>query len=113
MPYLDYTYYTDTFLGDLATEATFPKLLLRATEIIDDLTMYKVTQTTFSSLPTFMQEQFKKALCAEIDYIEANGGVNNIDDESVGSVSLGKFSYSGEQKGSIASKIPNRVIQYL
>lgn len=114
MPYVDFTYYRDTFRGIVTDEATFLDLEVRASEIIDSITMYSVAQTSLSNYATFIQEQFKKAVCAEIDYIDSNGGVNNIDDESNGSVSLGKFSYSnGSTSGSVASKIPHRVTQYL
>jgi len=113
MPYLDYEFYTLTYFGKLATSETFPELLARASEIIDDKTTYKVTQNGLSTYTAFVQEQFKKAICAEIDYIINNGGLDVIDDESNSSVSLGKFSYSGNTTGSTASRLPYSATRYL
>lgn len=92
MPYVDDEYYYDTFKGDPIDE--FPSLRDRAEEIIEEMTMYRVTPVTFLVMPEDTQERIKKAVCAQIEYLDANGGSdmdNGIDIQSAG---LGKFNYS-------------------
>lgn len=94
MPYVTYDYYTGTYMGVLAGESDFTILEARASEIIDDLTMYRVGQTSLADHPEFVQEQFKKSVCAQIDCIESNGGVQSIHEINAQSMKLGKFYYS-------------------
>ena len=94
MPYVDYTFYRDTFQGRAADEAAFLECEIRACETIDNKTMYQVAQRGLSYYSAFAQDLIKKAVCAQIDYIVANGGVDSIDEQTGGSVSLGKFSYN-------------------
>lgn len=95
MPYVTYDYYTNTYMGTLAGESDFPILEARAAEIIDELTMYRVGQTLLSDYPEFIQSQFKKAVCAQIDCIETNGGLESLHGANYQSMKLGKFYYSG------------------
>lgn len=46
MPYVDRTYYLDTFKGEPVDEADFLSLCNRAGEIIEMMTAYKVTPIT-------------------------------------------------------------------
>ena len=111
MPYVDYSYYTEIYKGKSVDEADFPSLESRASEIIDDLTMYKVAQRDLGSYDAFVQEQFKKAVCAQIDYIDSVGGIDVLDEDPFQSVGLGKFSYSKAQtsrSGTSSSNISNR-----
>ena len=112
MPYVDYTYYIETYKGTLVSDTDFPLLELRASEMIDDLTMYRVAQTSLSNYSTFIQEQLKKAVCAQIDYIESNGGVDSLNEQSSQSMALGKFNYSGTMEQSNIQISP-LVTQYL
>lgn len=94
MPYVDFSYYTNTYKGASVGLADFPAIELRASEIIDDLTMYKVAQQGLTLYPIFVQNQFKKAICAQIDYIDSMGGVATLDEAPMQSMGLGKFNYS-------------------
>ena len=110
MPYVDYLYYTETYKGVSVDEADFPALELRASEIIDDLTMYKVAQSGLSNYPIFIQGQFKKAVCAQIDYIDSMGGVDVLDEAPMQSMGLGKFNYSSSNTaGNGSSNVSSRV----
>lgn len=113
MSYVDYTYYTETYKGTSASYADFPALEMRASEVIDGLTMYRVAQSSLSNFPEFIQGQFKKAVCAEIDYIEANGGVDSLHEHGTQSMGLGKFSYSGSSDNQDNIPISPLVYQYL
>ena len=94
MPYVDYTYYTETYKGESVSADDFPALELRASEIIDDLTMYRVAQSSLGSYSEFIQAQIKKSVCAQIDYIDSMGGIDVLDEAPMQSMGLGKFNYS-------------------
>ena len=113
MPYMDQTYYTDTYKGEVVSvsDSDFPIFEQRASELIDNITMQRVAINGLDSYIPFIQEQFKKAVCAQIEYINSNGIeiVNSYGEEQ--SASLGKFSYSGNSGGD--QSISPMAINYL
>ena len=74
MEYVDKEYYENTFHGEPVSEADFPALLARASEQVEELTLYQLTPTSFLVMPVAVQERIKKAVCAQIEYLDANGG---------------------------------------
>mgnify|MGYP000869323556 CR=1 FL=1 len=109
MPYVDYLYYTETYKGVSVDETDFPTLEIRASEIIDELTMHKVKQGSLDTYSPFIQEQFKKAMCAQIEYIDSIGGVDVLDEQPMQSMALGKFNYSGQNTNTGNSNVSPRV----
>ena len=97
MPYVDDKYYYDTLKGEPIDD--FPSLRDRAEEIIEEMTMYRVTPVTFLVMPEDTQERIKKAVCAQIEYLDANGGSEMDNGADLQSVGLGKFSYSKASGG--------------
>lgn len=95
MTYVDEKYYNDTFHGELADSADFPSLCERAGELIEELTLYRLTPLTFPDMPEDVQEIVKKAVCAQIEYLDANGGSDLDNGSGIQGATLGKFSYSG------------------
>lgn len=95
MSYVDETYYYDTFYGEPVDSADFPSLCERAGELIEELTLYRLTPATFLAMPETVQELVKKAVCAQIEYLYANGGADMDNGVGIQSATLGKFSYSG------------------
>lgn len=73
MSAVDYAFYTDTYGGEEATEASFPALNLRAEDIVGMLTRWVITDETITDYPTQTQTLYKKAVCAQIDYFAVNG----------------------------------------
>lgn len=92
MPYVDDKYYYDTFKGEPIDD--FPSLRDRAEEIIEEMTMYRVTPVTFFVMSEDTQERIKKAVCAQIEYLDANGGSDMDNGVDIQSAGLGKFNYS-------------------
>lgn len=92
MPYVDDKYYYDTLKGEPIDD--FPSLRDRAEEIIEEMTMYRVTPVTFLVMPEDTQERIKKAVCAQIEYLDANGGSDMDNGVDIQSAGLGKFNYS-------------------
>lgn len=94
MPYVDEGYYYDIFKGEPVDSCDFPSLRDRAEEIIEEMTMYRVTPVTFLVMPEDTQERIKKAVCAQIEYLDANGGSDMDNGVDIQSAGLGKFNYS-------------------
>lgn len=92
--YVDETYYEDTFRGEPVDPADFPSLCERAGELIEELTLYRLTPVTFLAMPETIQGLVKKAVCAQIEYLDANGGADLDNGEGIQSAALGKFNYS-------------------
>lgn len=111
MAYADYTYYTDTFYGDLIPEDSFDKCITRASDYIDRLTMNRAASYT-------ADDSVKKAACAVaeqymlIGSARASVAAGEIASESVGSHSV---SYRSGVETSVALEngIYNIAVSYL
>lgn len=94
MSYVTDDYYKNTFHGEPVDDADFPSLSERASEIVEEMTMYRVTSVTILAMPEEVQERVKKAVCAQIEYLNANGGSDMDNGNDLQSASLGKFNYT-------------------
>lgn len=94
MTYVTEDYYNETFHGESVDDADFPSLSERASEIVEEMTMYRVTPVTILAMPEDVQERVKKAVCAQIEYLDANGGSDVDNGNDLQSASLGKFNYT-------------------
>ena len=76
MPYIDATYYTDTYKGKTADAETLAVFFERATDIIDQITHYQIVQAAdgLSSFSPFVQDQVKKATAAQTEFLVTMGG---------------------------------------
>lgn len=95
MAYVDEQYYNNTFRGEPVDSTDFPSICDRAGELIEELTLYRLTPTSFLTMPEDVQERVKMAVCAQIEYLDANGGSDMDNSAGIQSATLGKFSYSG------------------
>lgn len=94
MPYVDINYYASIYNGMEVEDEDFQSLCERAEEIIEEMTMYKVTPVAILAMPECVQDRVKMAVCAQIEYLDANGGAdmdNGVDLQSAG---LGKFNFT-------------------
>lgn len=116
MPYVTMEYYVKTFRGESVDDADFPSLLARAEEIIEEMTLYRLSEESFQRMSENMQESIKKAVCAQIEYLDANGGSDMDNGADLQSAGLGKFNYSkvlgsdGSSKCSIYSPRSQRIL---
>ena len=94
MPYVTHEYYHDTFRGESVNPSDFPSLLDRAVEIIEEMCRYRVTPLTILAMPEEIQERIRKAICAQIEYLDANGGSDMDNGADLHSAGLGKFNYT-------------------
>lgn len=90
---------------------TLPKLLEVAYIIIYNETCGRIAQ--FDSLDKKVQTAVKDAICWQVDYISANGGLSFVHDGSFSNISLGSFSYSAGGNGSVSDgKLPMCNLSY-
>lgn len=94
MPYVDREYYVGTFKGEPVDDADFSSLCMRAEEVIEEMTMYRITPTTVLAMPEAVQERVKMAVCAQIEYLDANGGSDMDNGADLQSAGLGRFNYT-------------------
>lgn len=94
MPYVTQEYYSNTFHGEPVAEADFPSLLDRAGEIIEELCMYRISKSNLDKYGTDTQERIRKAVCAQIEYLDVNGGSEMDNGADLQSAGLGKFNYT-------------------
>ncbi len=93
MPYVTEDYYWK-FGGEPVYSADFPSLCRRAGEIIEEMTLYRVSEDRLEQFPEAIQKRIQDAVCAEIEYLDANG-VSDLDNGAdFQSAALGKFSYT-------------------
>lgn len=99
MAYVTEEYYSGTFKGEPVVSADFPALEARAAELVEEMTMYRVTPITILVMPDQIQERIKKAVCAQIEYMDANGGSDMDNGDDLQSAGLGKFNYTKSSGG--------------
>ena len=102
--YVDYTYYSGTFLGTAIAEANFPRLALRASAVIDQLTFERAAPIVTATTDTATIEKIKLATCTvaeEIQTQETNGNTDNITSENVGSYSV---SYGAKSQSAMTNE---------
>lgn len=76
------------------TDEELDILLNHAEIVVDEAVM--MSGVTVSAAPEKLRDRLYMAVCAQVDSIEAAGGVYALSESgSGGSVTLGKFSYSG------------------
>lgn len=116
MAYVTQDYYLKEFHGEAVQGADFPSLVERAAEIIEELCMYRIQESKMESYSQDIQERIKKAICAQIEYLDANGGSDMDNGADIQSAGLGKFNYtrvsgsSGNQEQSIYAPRAKRIL---
>ena len=101
-------FYHDVWGGDFGgSDEELTALLSRAEIIVNNAVM--MSGVTVENAPETLQKPLYSAVCAQADYISENGGISALSESSSGgSVSLGKFSYSGgsSEGGSLCGLCP-------
>ena len=89
---VDESYYRNVYKGAEVYD-DLPTLLDRASDIVRQHTLYRLEDV--DGLPFFMQENVKKAVCSQAEFIDQNGGLDGFCSGTAASFSIGKFSMSG------------------
>lgn len=109
MSAVDYSWYTGTYYGSEADEASFPALNARAEDVIGSLTRWQVTDDTLAGYPELTQTLYKKAICAQIDYFAVNG-VSFVTASDGTGFTVGKVSVHNSLSSKGASSMAAKII---
>lgn len=114
---VDFTFYTNTYMGTEANSTSFPALNAHACRVIGAMTRWQVDEDNFAELPSFTQTLYKLAICSQIDYLAVNGVESIYDGEDTVGFSVGKVRVDGKAKasagGAMSASISPAAISYL
>lgn len=100
---VDYAYYYNVYLGQEADQASFPALCARASDIVGAMTRWMITPENFNRYDAIVQEAYRKAICAQVDYLATNG-LDSITGGNDRGWTVGKVSVSGKSGSEIVRK---------
>lgn len=98
MGVVDWTFYSTVYMGTDADEASFPALCARASDVIGAVTHW-VDESTIANLPPVFQTLYKKAICAEIDFLSING-MDSLNESASAGYTVGKVTVHGKANSS-------------
>lgn len=114
MGVVDWNFYYTVYKGTDADQASFPALCARASDIIGAVTHW-VDDATIMTLPAVHQMLFKKAICAQVDFLAING-IDSLNETATGGFTVGKVTVQGKQNsgcGKISESISPLAVMYL
>ena len=98
MGVVDYSFYSSVYMGTDADQASFPALCARAYDVIGAVTHW-VDDATLLTLPAPILTLYKKAVCAEIDFLFLNG-TDSLNETATGGFTVGKVTVHGKSNAS-------------
>ena len=114
MGVVDYTFYITVYGGTDADAQTFPALCARASDVIGAVTHW-VDDATILTLPALFQTLYKKAICAQVDFLAING-MDSLNEMATGGFTVGKVTVHGKANangGKMQESISPLAIAYL
>ena len=113
---VDYAYYTGTYMGTEADQASFPALNAHASRVIGAMTRWQVTEENFATFPAFVQTLYKLALCAQVDTLAING-VESLSTTGGVGFTVGKVRVDANNRaatgGALSSSVSPAAVAYL
>ena len=114
---VDFQYYTGTYMGSEADEASFPALNAHASRVIANMTRWQVDETTIDEFPSLVQTLYRLAVCSQIDFLAINGVDSLSDGEGSVGFTVGKVRVDGKNKtsagGAMSASVSPAAISYL
>ena len=107
MGIVDYTFYSTVYMGTDATQESFPALCARASDIVGALTHW-VDDATILALPAQIQTLYKKAVCAQIDFLVING-MDSLNETATGGFTVGKVTVQGKANNSGGGRLQDSI----
>jgi hypothetical protein len=114
MGVVDWTFYSTVYMGTDVDETSFPALCARASDIVGALTHW-VDETEISKKPQLVQTLYKKAICAQVDFLAING-TDSLNETATGGFTVGKVTVHGKQGtpgGRMSENISPLAVSYL
>ena len=115
MGVVDFTFYSTVYMGTDVDETSFPALCARASDIVGALTHW-VDETEISKKPQLVQTLYKKAICAQIDFLAING-TDSLNETASAGWTVGKVTVHGKAGsaggGKLSESISPLAVSYL
>lgn len=115
MGVVTFEFYSTVYMGQDADNASFPALCARAEDIIGAATHWAVNETTIANLPAPFQTLYKKAVCAQVDFLAING-IDSLNESASAGFTVGKVTVHGKANatgGKLADSISPLAVGYL
>ena len=104
---VDYTFYTTVYGGTDADQTSFPALCARASDVIGAVTHW-VDETKVMTLPAPIPTLYKKAVCAQIDFLSING-IDSLNETATGGFTVGKVTVQGKAASNGGGKLQESI----
>ena len=115
MGVVDWAFYSTVYMGTDVEETSFPALCARASDIVGALTHW-VDETEISKKPQLVQTLYKKAICAQIDFLAING-TDSLNETASAGWTVGKVTVHGKAGsaggGKLSESISPLAVSYL
>ena len=115
MGVVDYTFYSTVYGGTDVNNTSFPALCARASDVIGAVTHW-VDENKVMTLPAPIPTLYKKAICAQIDFLAING-TDSLNETATAGFTVGKVTVHGKAAstagGRMAENISPLAISYL
>ena len=116
MGVVDFNFYSNVYGGTDADQVSFPALCARASDVIGAVTHWRVDKTTICNLPAMMQLLYRKAICAQVDFLSING-MDSLNETETNGWTVGKVTIHGKQStkagGKMTESISPLAVMYL
>lgn len=93
MGIVDFNFYSTVYMGQDATQASFPALCARASDVVGALTHW-VDENKVAAMPNPIPTLYKKAVCAQIDFLAING-TDSLNETATAGFTVGKVTIHG------------------
>lgn len=115
MGVVDWTFYSTVYGGTDVDETSFPALCARACDVIGALTHW-IDDAAILKLPALIQTLYKKAVCAQIDFLSING-TDSLNETEAAGWTVGKVTIHGKNTnnagGRLSESISPLAVMYL
>lgn len=113
---VDFAYYTGTYMGTEADQASFPALNAHASRVIGAMTRWQVTEENFATFPAFVQTLYRLAICSQVDFLSING-VESLNTTGGVGFTVGKVRVDGYASartgGALSADVSPAAVAYL
>ena len=115
MGVVDFTFYSTVYMGTEADSTSFPALCARASDVIGAVTHW-VDEQDVLKLPEKLQTLYKKAVCAQVDFLAING-TDSLNETASAGWTVGKVTVHGKAAttggGRMSENISPTAVMYL
>ena len=107
MGVVSFEFYSTVYGGTDADETSFPALCARASDIIGAVTHW-VTEEKIATLPELLQVLYKKAVCAQVDFLAING-TDSVNESASAGFTVGKVTVHGTARANVGGKLSESI----